>query len=116
MQTRAGRVTVSKPGQAIEEDGKVVQRHIGSLTSVEDDGFLGAHTAFIGDGALVHVPAGARVERPVHLAFVSTDEENFVSHPRVLVVAGPESEATVIESYVGLGDNTYLNNGWPRSS
>ena len=104
-------VTVSSLAQAIEEDGEVVQRHIGSLTSVEEDGFSALNTAFIGDGALVHVPAGARLERPVHLAFVSTDEENFVSHPRVLVVAGPESEATVIESYVGLGDNTYLNNG-----
>ena len=104
-------VTVSSLAQAIEEDGEVVQRHIGSLTSVEDDGFSALNTAFIGDGALVHVPEGARGERPVHLVFVSTDEDNFVAHPRALVVAGPESEATVIESYVGLGDNTYLNNG-----
>ena len=104
-------VTVSSLAQAIEEDGEVVQRHIGSLTSVEDDGFSALNTAFIGDGALVHVPEGSRGERPVHLVFVSTDEENIVAHPRVLVVAGAESEATVIESYVGLGDNIYLNNG-----
>ena len=89
----------------------LVQRHIGSLATVEDDGFAALNTAFISDGALVHVPARARVDRPVHLVFVSTDEENFVAHPRVLVVAGPESESTVIESYVGVGDNTYLNNG-----
>ena len=104
-------VTVSSFADTIEEDGAVIQQHIGSLTTVEDDGFSALNAAFISDGALVHVPARARVDRPVHLVFVSTDEENFVAHPRVLVVAGPESESTVIESYVGLGDNTYLNNG-----
>ena len=104
-------VTISSLAHAMEDDGAVVQRHIGSVTSVEDDGFTALNTAFLGDGALVHVPSGASVERPVHLVFVSTDEENTVSHPRVLVLAGPESESTVIESYVGVGDNTYLSNG-----
>ena len=104
-------VTISSLAHAMEDDSAVVQRHIGSVTSVEDDGFTALNTAFLGDGALVHVPPGASVERPVHLVFVSTDEENIVAHPRVLVVAGPESESTVIESYVGVGDNTYLSNG-----
>ena len=104
-------VTISSLVHAMEDDGAVVQRHIGSVTSVEDDGFAALNTAFLGDGALVHVPPGASVERPVHLVFVSTDEENIVAHPRVLVVAGPESESTVIESYVGVGDNTYLSHG-----
>lgn len=104
-------VTVSSLAHAMREDGAVVQRNIGSLTSVEDDGFAALNTAFISDGALVHVPSGVRGERPIHLVFVSTDEESIIAHPRVLVVAGPESESTVIESYVGIDDNTYLNNG-----
>lgn len=104
-------VTVSGFKDAIRDDGAVIQQNIGALASVEDDGFAALNTAFIGDGALVHVPARARIDRPVHLVFVSIGEENFVAHPRVLVVAGPESESTVIESYVGVGDNTYLNNG-----
>ena len=107
-------VTVSSLAHAMEEDGAVVQQNIGSLTSVEDDGFPALNTAFISDGAVVHVPPGVRGARPIHVVFVSSDEESIesiVAHPRVLVVAGSESESTVIESYVGLGDNTYLNNG-----
>ena len=104
-------VEVSGLADAVKDNGAIIRQNIGALASVEDDGFAALNTAFIADGALVHVPAHARVDRPVHLVFVSTDEENFVAHPRVLVVAGPESESTVIESYVGLGDNTYLNNG-----
>ena len=104
-------VKVSSLAQALDEDGKVVRGNVGTLASVEDDGFAALNTAFISDGALVHLPAGARADRPVHIAFVSTSEENIVAHPRVLMMAGAESESTIIESYVSLGDNTYLNNG-----
>ena len=95
-----GSVTVGNLSGLVESDGAVARRHLGSLASVEDDGFAALNTAFVGDGAVVHVPDGDRVERPVHLAFVSTEEDSFIAHPRVLVVAGAESEATVIESYV----------------
>ena len=104
-------VTVSSLRDALSGDGAVIQQNIGTLASVEDDGFSALNTAFITDGALVHVPAGTRMERPVHLVFVTSDEDSIVAHPRVLVVAGAESESTVVESYIGLGDNTYLNNG-----
>ena len=106
----AGSVTVASLAALAESDGTVARQYLGSLASVEDDGFTALNTAFVGDGAVVHVPNGDSVERPVHLAFVSTEEDSFVAHPRVLVVAGSESEATVVESYVSLGDNTYFIN------
>ena len=98
-------VTVARLSTVVESNGAVAQQHLGTLASVKDDGFAALNTAFISDGALVHVTQGARVERPIHLVFVSTDEDGFAAHPRVLVVAGRESECTIIESYVGLGDN-----------
>ena len=104
-------LTVAPLSRIMTSDGAVARQHLGTLASVEDDGFAALNTAFISDGALVHVAQGARVERPIHLVFVSTDEGGFAAHPRVLVVAGRESECVIIESYVGLGDNTYLNNG-----
>ena len=103
-------VTIANLSGSVESNGAIIQKSLGSLVSVEDEGFTALNTAFIGDGAVVHVSDGARVERPVHLAFVSTEEESFVAHPRVLVVAGSESEATVIESYIGLGENAYFTN------
>ena len=107
-------VTVSSLPSAMDSNGDasdVVRRRLGGLASVEDDGFAVLNTAFVADGAVVSVPPRARLERPAHIAFVSTGAGDFAAHPRVLIVAGAESEATVIESYVGLGDNAYLNNG-----
>ena len=103
-------VTISNLSNVVETDGVVVEQNLGSLASVEDDGFTALNTAFITDGAVVHIPEKTRIETPIHLVFASTDEESFISHPRALVVAGRESECTIIESYVGLAENTYFSN------
>ena len=106
--------TVSSLPSAIDGDGEsaaLVRRRLGGLARADDDGFAALNAALVADGAVVSVPPRARIERPVHLAFISDGEGDFAAHPRVLVVAGEESEAAVIESYVGLGENAYLNNG-----
>ncbi len=73
--------------------------------------FADLNTAFLRDGAFVFVPAGAVVEEPIHLLFVSTAEERpTVSHPRALVVAGDASQATIVESFVGIRDDLYFTN------
>jgi Fe-S cluster assembly protein SufD len=43
----------------------------------------------------------------VQLLFVGTAR---ASHPRTLIVLAPDSEATVVESYAGLGGGVYLTN------
>ena len=63
------------------------------------------------DGAYVHIPKGVYLEQPIHLVFVSTaDAGPVVSHPRNLIVAETGSQATIIESYLGLGDGVYFTN------
>jgi Fe-S cluster assembly protein SufD len=51
------------------------------------------------------------LETPIHLVFVTTAAgEGTVSHPRNLVVAGVGSQATVVESYLGLEEELYFTN------
>ena len=104
-------VRVASLAEAMLSDPDGVKGHLARYASVEDDGFTALNTAFVRDGAFVHVPEGESLESPIHLLFVSTDRgEPTVSYPRVLVVAGPRSRATVIESYVGLSQSRYFTN------
>jgi Fe-S cluster assembly protein SufD len=97
--------------EAVRSDGSLAEKHLARYESLDEDGFMALNTAFISDGAFVHIPEGNALDAPLHLVFVSTDRgEPTVSHPRVLVVAGPGSRATLIESYIGLSDNRYLTN------
>jgi len=59
----------------------------------------------------VHIPEGTRIQEPIHLLFLSTaPEEATVSHPRNLIVLGEDSQAVILESYVGLDHQPYFTN------
>ena len=104
-------VQVSSLSELVRDDGALIESHLGSLAPTDDDGFTALNTAFVDEGVLVHLADGARLETPLHLLFYSTDRDQpFVTYPRVLLVAGTESSATVIESYVGAGQNSYFTN------
>ncbi|PYV41246.1 MAG: Fe-S cluster assembly protein SufD, partial [Acidobacteria bacterium] len=51
------------------------------------------------------------VEEPIHLLFIATASgEPQVSHPRNLIVAGANTQAKIVESYVGLDNAVYFTN------
>ena len=86
------------------------RRHLGAHAAYGDEIFTALNTASLGDGAFVHLPAGASVETPIHLLFLSTATDPTVSHPRVLIVADEGAVGTVIESYASLSEDVYFTN------
>ncbi len=103
-------VRVSSLADAIESDDGAVSTHLGRYADVEEDGFTALNTAFIRDGAFVEIGENVSLESPLNLVFVTTDGERTASHPRVLVIAGRGSSATIVESYVGVQGNRCLTN------
>ncbi len=83
---------------------------LGRFVSFQEHAFVALNTALHDDGALVVVPRGVVLERPIHLLFVaSPDAAGTAFFPRNLIVAGENSQATIIESYVGLTEEPYFN-------
>jgi Fe-S cluster assembly protein SufD len=83
-----------------------VQQHLARYARYRDRAFVALNTALMEDGAYVRIPRGVIVEEPIHLLFVGSaaDGAPAVSHPRILIVAEENSQATVIETFVGVGD------------
>jgi Fe-S cluster assembly protein SufD len=71
-------------------------RHLGSCTSESEDAFTVLHDAFLPGGALVSVPAGVVVPDPIVVLHWS-EGDGEASFPHTLVVAGDNSEVTVLE-------------------
>lgn len=89
--------------EAIASGDETVARHLGHHAPVEASGFTALNTAFIRDGAFVHVPAGVELASPVHVLFVSSGAtEGTVAHPRNLIVIERAARASIVESYVAL--------------
>ena len=98
-------------GSLAASTSDALSEHLTRHADSETQAFTALNTAFLSDGAIVHVPAGTECPQPVHVVHVSTPgAEPQVSHPRGLIVAEAGSSVTVIESYVGSGDGVYFTN------
>ena len=74
----------------------------GPRTPFQTHAFVALNTAALEDGAFISLPRNAVVEEPIHLLFVATATEHpTVSHPRTLILAGENSQATIVETYTG---------------
>jgi Fe-S cluster assembly protein SufD len=104
-------VILGSLAEALRTHADKVEPHLAHHADYEDQAFTALNTAFLRDGAFLFLPRGKVVEEPVHLLFVSTAPAGpTVSHPRTLIVADTSSQARIVESYVGLGDDTYFTN------
>lgn len=92
------------------EYANVARDHLAAYADYRDQIFTALNTANISDGAFVYIPDGKAIEAPIHLLFISTAMGPIVSHPRALIVAGEGAIATIIESYVSLGEDVYFTN------
>lgn len=102
---------VSTLGSAIPSGSRLLETHLARYARFDAAPFVALNTSHFHDGAVIEVPRNQVVEEAIHLLFVSTNEaEAFVTHPRVLIVANENSQASFVESYVGLKDAKYFTN------
>ncbi len=95
-------VTVNNLADAITSSSVHVEQYLAKNAGFQDDGFAALNTAFLGDGAFVHVPDGCVLESPVNLIYLtSASPQSTVNYPRTLIIMGKGAQATVIESYIG---------------
>lgn len=107
----AGVIVESLDGALHGEHESLLRERAGRAADYNADGFAALNAAFFGQGALIHLPQGARLDAPLHLLFVSGATGAQVSaNPRVIVVAEEDSSATIIEDYQSAGDAAYLTN------
>jgi Fe-S cluster assembly protein SufD len=88
--------------EKLTRDGQAIQPHLTWLLGDRANAFADLNSALFEDGAVVEVRPGAIVQEPLHLLFVSSAQRvSTAAYPRVLVLAGAGSEATIVETYAG---------------
>ncbi len=100
--TLAEGVHVGSLAQAIDAGHPVVEAHLGRYAKAETTPFAALNTAFVVDGAFVHVPKGVTVPDPIQLVFVSSEATDAAIQPRNLVVVEGDARVSLVESYVTL--------------
>ena len=100
----SGEATVVPLAAALETHEDLLRERLGSLVPAEDP-FVARNEAAWGDGVLVHVPAGVRVEKPIRVE-IPLDEDGVAIAWRTLVVLEEGAEAEVWERCGSAGDET----------
>ena len=96
---------------ALEEEPQLLEAHLARHAAYATNPFGALNTAFIRDGAFVHVAEGVDLDAPLQLLFLSAPgAKPTVAHPRNLVVVERGARASVIESYAALQDGIYWTN------
>jgi Fe-S cluster assembly protein SufD len=97
-----GGLRIRSMAQALAAGDAQVMAHLGKVVPT-DDVAVALNTAFMGDGAVIEVAAGAELARPIHLIFVNTAEQPASVFVRSLVMIGKRARAMLIESHEGSG-------------
>ena len=104
-------VTLVPLKQAYEALPLLVEQYLGKIAAFEGQTFTALNTAFLDDGAVLHVGKEVEVARPIHLLFVSDASAGTgTAQPHNLIVLDRFAKATVIETYAGLGTGAYFTN------
>jgi Fe-S cluster assembly protein SufD len=96
--------TLPKGVQAGNLDDAAAQ-HLGRY--IPENAFTALNTAFLKDGAFIRVARGTVVAEPIHVVYLTLGT-GVHTHPRSLIVIGPDAQCTIVESYVGAG--SYFTN------
>jgi Fe-S cluster assembly protein SufD len=96
-------VKIGTLAEQIAAGNRDVQEHLGKYLNFRRDAFAALNTAFIEDGAFLHVPRNTVVERPIYLLYVSAPGvAPLMDHPRNLLIVDDNSQAAIVEDYVSL--------------
>jgi Fe-S cluster assembly protein SufD len=96
-------LAISSMGQALAAGDPQLLARIGRVVPT-DDVAVALNTAFMGDGAVIHIAAGAALARPIHLVFFNAGGEGASVFARSLVVVGKGARAMLVESHEGSGE------------
>jgi Fe-S cluster assembly protein SufD len=102
---------VTNLASALVEEGAGLEQFFSHQFDEYDHAFSAINTALTEDGALIRLSAGVVVARPIHLVFLTDARgSRTVVNPRSLILAGPDSHVTIVETYAGTtGDVTCTN-------
>ena len=89
--------------RVIEAEPELVKGRLGRLPDLKREPLAALQTAFLEDGAVLVLEAGAQTTQPIRMRFVSTADaadQPSAAFPRLLVIAGEGSRAALVHEHV----------------
>ena len=84
---------------------RAAEPHLGKIAAFDDSAFVALNTALFDETMVLEIEGGAHVAEPITLSFGGAEAGGppEVSYPRILILAGKGSQASVVEAWNGAG-------------
>jgi len=99
--------------QANAAQAAEIAKYLGTIVSKDDHLFSSLNDASLTDGVFLSIAPGVVVDKPIQLVWITASQTvAFTTTQRLLVLAGANSSATVIEHFAGVrGEQATFTNG-----
>jgi Fe-S cluster assembly protein SufD len=101
-------LSVTSLAAALAGDVGELTQHLGKLAPTSDVA-VALNTAFMGDGAVIQVRAGAAIKKPLQLVFVASEKPT-ANFTRSLMLVGKGARVMLLESHEGPAGSAYQAN------
>jgi len=98
-------------GITLDDTSTLPLDKFGSLVDFERTPVAALNTASFADAVCLYIRENALIEKPIHIISIGGNHKDTVAfHPRILVDAAAGSNATLLESHIGIGGQPYFSN------
>ena len=101
-------VTAGSLKEHLSHNKAITEKYFGKLVNKYEDHFSMLNTAFVTDGAFVHVKKGIAAQYPIFIINLYNSPEHFIQS-RNLIIIEESSKLDVIVDFQNLGASTYYN-------
>lgn len=91
---------------AVRDNGDLIQQYLGKLIGHDFGKFEALNMALWNSGLFLYLPPNTELERPIYMHRQPNARYNM---PRLIIIAGKNSKATIIDEYAGRGNGIYAN-------
>jgi len=106
-----GGVTVTSLAAALAEEATGLESVFSRAFDQYDHAFTALNTALAVDGAYIRIAADTVVDAPIELVFLSDVQDTpLLSSPRSVILAGPRSRVSVVETHAGIASGLTWTN------
>lgn len=107
-------VVIEPLSQALATELELTCGMMGRLAAIDVDVFTALNFAFVSEGAVIRIGNHQKLNKPLVITYLSTanaaDETAVMSHPRILIAAGANSELQLIEHFIGADEAKNFTN------
>jgi Fe-S cluster assembly protein SufD len=92
-------IVVSSLERALEEHPELVEQYFGKRLPYDEGKFAAGTAAFWSGGAFIHVPADARIDKPIQVVWL-IDEPGVAQYAHTLAIVGEHAECSIREYFI----------------